>query len=192
MLAYPSEFLALATEAAERFRNSPESAAEWLEAEILKTERQDLLESCRPIILRVAMLQAIYDCRSASNKRIFSAPSPPVADVVPVGRGAAADVATDSYLNMNVCGRRLGDLLGNDLDDMAARLTAVGQGWMMRGKLLRAIRKLVPDDKRVEDCISNEKIGELDEQIKGKPKPTKANHNAGGANATHRVAAAKA
>lgn len=193
MLNYPSEFKALAAEAAERFRNSPESAAEWLESEMLKPERNELLESCRPAIIRTAMLQAVYDCRTASNQKIVSPSSPMPLDVVPVRRGAAADVATESYLNMAVFGRRLGDLLGKDLDDAAVRATATGQGWIMRGKLFRAIRSLVPDDQRVEDCISNEKIGELDDQLKGKSKSPKSKQNAGGSSAKHhRVAAAKA
>jgi len=193
MLNYPSEFKALATEAKERFPNSPESAAEWLECQMLKPERKELLDSCRSAILRTAMLQAVYDCRTASNKQIFAASPTPSTEIVPVSRGAAADVATETYLNMSVFGRRLGDLLGKDLDDAAVRATATGQGWIMRGRLFRAIRNLVPDDKRVEDCISNEKIGELDDQLKSKSKSPKAKQSAGGSSEKHaRVAAAKA
>jgi hypothetical protein len=198
MSDYPKEFLELAREAAERFANSPESAAGWLEQQLATEERRPLLDACRPLLMRSGFLHAIYDSRSSSNHAIM-APAMREALRGPVSRGAAADTVTENYLSRTVGGRRLGDLYGRDLEAAADREHSIGQGHLWLSRLVRAIRPLVPDDKQVSECVSNEEIHDLavgtalpQKQRDSKRKKPKRGGGGSNGHAKHpRVAAAK-
>jgi len=115
--------------------------------------------------LRRGAMDSMSDIRSgARNTAKMVAANPCMRDL------SAVDSVSDTLrraVNKSVMdvwtegGRKLGDLTGRDLALLRARARGQKDGWTAKENLWDALSKLVPDDKRVRDCVTDEQVHEI-------------------------------
>lgn len=155
-MQFPDSVLRIAEEAAAKYQDDIDRAAEKAEKDIRSLPDFDGLVE---MLLSYAVRNLVHEARHKSNTQIrritgrYGGPAKVV-----VGRSASVARACESYYSYCVAGKALGSLLGADLEAAAQAENAIAEGHLFRVRLCRRLREMVPDEKRVRDVVSEKKL----------------------------------
>lgn len=112
-------------------------------------------------IVDAAVVEAVYDARSAINKdakkSVYSGPAK-----VEIGASAMINAVSRSVtlFDLNIGGKTLGDMTGADLLPVAESERSRANGILANAELLTRLRGRVKDDQRVRDAVSLKWVNE--------------------------------
>ena len=153
---YQRRFQSIITACANKYEDDPQKAADTAYKQLI---RQDWFEEFRETLVRHSIREHIWDVRHRNTLALknragaFGGPAK-----VGTGTGAANAVAAMSFLDRYaIDGRSLGSVLGAELPLIRDKCLARGRGEVTNAAVCSALIQLVPADKTVRDCVSNEK-----------------------------------
>jgi len=148
---------ALAREAAENFPDVEQAIAHVRH----RLDREpELREALLDMMIERAIRGAIHDVRECDRRTLVRQnPSARTLDNVAAFEERLLDTWT-------VGNKRLGDVLGSELDPVIAEHTAAARGHMHRRNFYRALRARVGDHVRVRDALSEEQVRQISKQTK--------------------------
>jgi hypothetical protein len=137
-----------------------------VDAQILAAQRAvrglPEFESYRESLVDDAIQREVYEVRSEENRAIRrSNPETQSFPKVKVGESRTVRDAYAHLYEMNVIGKQLGDLTGEELEPAAAQDEEAANGRLARARLFRSLRKVVADGKKVRDAVSGKKLERL-------------------------------
>lgn len=162
-MEYPDSLLAIIRSAAEAHRSSIDAAVNQAFSEWQATdEYADWVDE----MVRGQIRSMIHGVRHADNVAIrrdageFGGPSK-------VSASSANQVIEKSLLDTySINGRRLGDILGKELEPIANGERERATGCLVNARLLEALKPLVSDDKSVRDCVKDKRAWQILRTIK--------------------------
>lgn len=157
-MEYETEVLEIIRRAAARHANDIEKAAEVAERDIRRLPNfNELVEQ----LVKTAILRLVHLARASANVTIrrASGGNPRVI----VGDSEELRQIADECIYLNYCigSQTLGMLTGAELVEVADSEEAVAEGHLFNVKLARYLKRLVPDDKRVKDVISETRMATI-------------------------------
>ncbi len=110
-------------------------------------------------LIDYAIRQLVYQTRCVGNRNLKkSACGEPK---VIVGRSAAVAEACASLSRFKIGSTILAWVLGKELEGLAVQEERLGDGHYLNARFLRRLLPLVPEEKRVEDVVSDKKLRQL-------------------------------
>lgn len=153
-MQWPDEVVSIVTRATERHGENIDKAAEESEVKIRALPE---FKQIQEQLVTAAVRELVYDHRHRSNvemKRETGHYDTQRAFQV----GSATAAAYQSVYDYYISGMQLGSVLGSQLADISASEFAKANGHAFNAQLCLSLKRVVPDDKRVRDCVSEPKL----------------------------------
>jgi hypothetical protein len=146
----------LCVTAANKFPDDIDDAVDWAYVRVQKLS--DYEELCKLLVQR-ALRSIIADARHSANTKMrraagdFGKP----AKIASAASPAVNTVAASCY-SYFIAGKTLGKVMGKELLGIAETEQERADGCLFNVRLARALNKIVPPDKRVEEAVSEKKL----------------------------------
>lgn len=153
-------------DAATRHTSDIEAAVTLAERRIRKL---DEFSEWEDELIREAIRERVYDVRHKHNtalKREMGAYGGPAKTTS--GASAAVQKAAQSVYNLRIAGTLLGLLRGDELAAVAETERAIGQGHLFNATLCEQLIRHVPDNKTVQEAVSEAKLRRMCKQVEKK------------------------
>jgi hypothetical protein len=161
---YPKEVLAIVKAAAENHVTSIDAAVDASEKSIRKLPNFAVLVQ---VLVHRAIRDLVQDARHRLVREIKNAAGEYDAEAkVVVGTsGAVLEVGMYSLLRMPIAGTVLGELLGEELPDVADAEQSRANGLLLNARLCRRLSKIVPKKKTVKEAVKESKLNAIFKEV---------------------------
>jgi hypothetical protein len=153
-MQWPAEVIAIVEKATERHSADIDAAVKDAETKI---RRLDIFPEIESMLISAAVRELIHHRRHNANtqtKRDAGQYDTQRSFEI----GSATTEAYRSVYDYYIAGIQLGSVLGSQLTDIAASEQAKADGHTFNAELCAALKRLVPNDKAVRDCVSEKKL----------------------------------
>ena len=154
-MEYPTKITDIAKDSCTKYPDVQEAIAKTIN----RVKRLKDYKSFMNVLVYNALTDLVYDTRHRSNVAIKR-------QAGEYGTGNKTDYvgtrsvqqATKNYLNYYIAGRTLGNILGSEIEDLIDIEVSLSDGHDYNTRILEALKKIVPEDKRVKDVVSNKQL----------------------------------
>jgi len=160
---FPKAVLDTARKANARFPNDVQKAVDW--AVRSGQKRKDFDEFAVRLVRR-GWQEVICDLRHSITRQIkYSAGEYGGPAKVVSGASASVARASESVYLMHIAGKTLGEVLKEELKDIAQSERAIGDGHYFNATLCERLAPLVPKGKRVREAVTEKRLWKILQEV---------------------------